>query len=169
VVDVRDVAQAHLKAILIPEAANKRFILVGESLWLKDLCDALYGAYGKDYNSIPTRVYPYYLLRFFNYWYNIETLRTVVAYCSSFLYTYLLSQPTTASASSAYDLADVLENWGREESFDTHHAKDILKIQFRDVRTALVAMAGTLIDAGYIPDLRTDKPEVKKVDRPIRD
>ena len=63
----------------------------------------------------------------------------------------------------------MLENWGREESFDTHHAKDILKIQFRDVRTALVAMAGTLIDAGYIPDLRTDKPEVKKVDRPIRD
>ena len=28
VVDVRDVAEAHLQAVLIPEAANKRFILV---------------------------------------------------------------------------------------------------------------------------------------------
>ena len=128
VVDVRDVAQAHLKAILIPEAANKRFILVGESLWMKDLCDALYGAYGKDYNSIPTRVYPYYLLRFFNYWYNVQTLRTVVTYCSSFLRTHVWRQETIVSRSAQWDAEDVLENWGREESFETHHTKDILKI-----------------------------------------
>jgi len=33
-VDVREVAEAHLQAILKPEAANKRFILVNNSVWL---------------------------------------------------------------------------------------------------------------------------------------
>jgi len=32
-VDVRNVAEAHLQAILRPEAAGKRFMLVGESFW----------------------------------------------------------------------------------------------------------------------------------------
>lgn len=33
-VDVREVAEAHLQAILKPEAANKRFILVNTCVWL---------------------------------------------------------------------------------------------------------------------------------------
>ena len=32
-VDVRDVADAHLKAIQNPEAAGHRFALVSESIW----------------------------------------------------------------------------------------------------------------------------------------
>jgi hypothetical protein len=36
-VDVRNVAEAHLQAILISEAAGKRFILVNESYWFMDL------------------------------------------------------------------------------------------------------------------------------------
>lgn len=34
-VDVRDVAQAHLQAIKVDEAKNKRFVLSSESLWFK--------------------------------------------------------------------------------------------------------------------------------------
>lgn len=33
IVDVREVAEAHLKALLVPEARNQRFILSSESLW----------------------------------------------------------------------------------------------------------------------------------------
>ena len=46
-VDVRDVAQAHLNAILFPAAANKRFMLVSESVWFKDFGAALDEVYGK--------------------------------------------------------------------------------------------------------------------------
>ncbi len=36
-VDVRNVAEAHLQAILVPEAAGKRFILVHEGYWFMDM------------------------------------------------------------------------------------------------------------------------------------
>ena len=36
-VDVRDVAQAHINAIEIPEAANRRYILHAESMWFKTM------------------------------------------------------------------------------------------------------------------------------------
>jgi nucleoside-diphosphate-sugar epimerase len=36
-VDVRDVAHAHLQALKVPEAANKRFILCKESLFFKEI------------------------------------------------------------------------------------------------------------------------------------
>ena len=35
-VDVRDVALAHLNAVLVPEARNQRFILVSESCWMRE-------------------------------------------------------------------------------------------------------------------------------------
>ena len=37
VVDVRDAAFAHLQAIKVDRARNKRFALVAESMWFKDL------------------------------------------------------------------------------------------------------------------------------------
>jgi hypothetical protein len=49
IVDVRDVATAHLNAVLVPEAANKRFMLVSESVWFKELgvyLDEVYGTKG---------------------------------------------------------------------------------------------------------------------------
>ena len=36
-VDVRDCAQAHLLALKVPEAANKRFLCTNDSIWFKDL------------------------------------------------------------------------------------------------------------------------------------
>jgi nucleoside-diphosphate-sugar epimerase len=41
IVDVRDVALAHLRAITVKEAANQRFILVNENLWFKQVADIL--------------------------------------------------------------------------------------------------------------------------------
>ena len=47
-VDVRDVAQAHLKAIEIPEAKGDRFILSAGSLKPAEVEDILNELYGKD-------------------------------------------------------------------------------------------------------------------------
>ena len=37
VVDVRDVAKAHLEGLKRPEAANQRFLLVSEGIWACDI------------------------------------------------------------------------------------------------------------------------------------
>lgn len=44
-VDVKEVAQAHLNAVKIPEAANRRFILVNKSVWMEDIAVALHGEF----------------------------------------------------------------------------------------------------------------------------
>ena len=36
-VDVRDVAKAHLLAVKVPEAANRRFLLVSRCAWRKEM------------------------------------------------------------------------------------------------------------------------------------
>ena len=50
VVDVRDVAEAHLKAVQIEEAKGKRFILISENLWLVEIGEILNKKYGYYYN-----------------------------------------------------------------------------------------------------------------------
>lgn len=68
VVDVREVAQAHLEAVLRPEAAGKRFILKAESLWFKEIAEILKEEFGKDF-SFATREVKYwmvYLVSFFD-------------------------------------------------------------------------------------------------------
>ena len=40
-VDVRDVAEAHIKAIQIEEAKNQRFLLNGEDMWQREYAAAL--------------------------------------------------------------------------------------------------------------------------------
>ena len=49
IVDVRDVALAHLQAIKIKGAANQRFLLVNESLWIKQIMAILKEEFGKHY------------------------------------------------------------------------------------------------------------------------
>lgn len=49
IVDVRDVAQAHLNAIKIPEARNQRFILTLRTFRFKELCEVLKAHYGEKY------------------------------------------------------------------------------------------------------------------------
>lgn len=42
VVDVREAAHAHLKAIEVEEAANQRFILSGKTMWLTEIAQLLH-------------------------------------------------------------------------------------------------------------------------------
>ena len=45
VVDVRECAIAHLNAIKIQEAANKRFVLVHSTIWIRDLSVLLFNEF----------------------------------------------------------------------------------------------------------------------------
>lgn len=48
-VDVRDVADAHLKAVKAPNAGNKRFLLVEDFHYIKEISKILKDRYGNDY------------------------------------------------------------------------------------------------------------------------
>ena len=45
VVDVRDVAQAHLNSIKLDKAQNKRFILSDEMMWWTDIAVSLHAEF----------------------------------------------------------------------------------------------------------------------------
>lgn len=59
IVDVRDVALAHVAALRAPDAAGKRFILVGDERWFPELAKLLKAAGYK----VPTRSLPNWLVR----------------------------------------------------------------------------------------------------------
>lgn len=61
VVDVRDVAKAHVEAMERPEAAGERFIVCERSLWLSEIGRALRSAYPD--RKIPTADMPGWLAR----------------------------------------------------------------------------------------------------------
>lgn len=61
VVDVRDVAQAHLRALERPESAGQRILLADRFLWFRDLADLLRKAYPD--RRIPSRTAPDLLIR----------------------------------------------------------------------------------------------------------
>ena len=54
VVDVRDCAMGHLKAIKVQEAANQRFNSTNESVWFKDLYAALHERFASEGWPVPT-------------------------------------------------------------------------------------------------------------------
>lgn len=62
IVDVREVALAHLNAITIPEAAGRRFILVNQSLWFTEIAQILYDNYSQENWPIKTGQLPYCLV-----------------------------------------------------------------------------------------------------------
>jgi len=63
-VDVRDVADAHIGAMIIPEAAGKRFCCAIETAHIQDIALILAKHFkGRGYN-IPTRILPNILVRF---------------------------------------------------------------------------------------------------------
>jgi dihydroflavonol-4-reductase len=49
IVDVRNVAEAHLNAIKVPEARNHRFILTARTFRFKEMCEKLKEQYGDKY------------------------------------------------------------------------------------------------------------------------
>jgi dihydroflavonol-4-reductase len=67
IADVRDVAEAHLQGLLKPKAANKRFMLVADSVWFQSLGTALNEKYGKDYSVVYWLV-PKFLMQIVGIW-----------------------------------------------------------------------------------------------------
>jgi len=63
IVDVRDVADAHLRAMLVPEAAGQRFIAGGRFMWLEELAAILRSNFPAHAGKIPKRVVPDWLVR----------------------------------------------------------------------------------------------------------
>ena len=57
-VDVREVANAHLQALKRPEAANKRFILAAKAAWLKDIAEILKTEFQPQGYSVTTTEMP---------------------------------------------------------------------------------------------------------------
>ena len=49
IVDVRDCAEAHVKAITVDEAANKRFILCSQTLWFRQISEQLAPEFSPEY------------------------------------------------------------------------------------------------------------------------
>jgi nucleoside-diphosphate-sugar epimerase len=63
IVDVRDVADLHLKAMLAPEAAGQRFIAAGEFAWMSDIARQLREILGPQASKVPTRNVPDMVMR----------------------------------------------------------------------------------------------------------
>jgi dihydroflavonol-4-reductase len=58
VVDVRDVASLHLRAMTAPEAAGERFIAAGKFMWMREIADALRGGLGARGEKVPVKQLP---------------------------------------------------------------------------------------------------------------
>jgi nucleoside-diphosphate-sugar epimerase len=63
VVDVRDVADLHIRAMTAPEAAGQRFIAAGFWEWMADMAALLRAKLGADAAKVPTRKIPDFVLR----------------------------------------------------------------------------------------------------------
>jgi len=63
-VDVRDVAAAHVAAMTVPEAAGERFLCCLDHIWLQDVAKILDKKYGPEGWKIPTGALPSFVVRF---------------------------------------------------------------------------------------------------------
>jgi nucleoside-diphosphate-sugar epimerase len=62
-VDVRDVADLHVRAMLAPQAAGERFIAAADFLWLRESADLLRRELGAAARKVPTRRLPDFAVR----------------------------------------------------------------------------------------------------------
>ncbi|MEE9381288.1 MAG: aldehyde reductase [Hyphomonadaceae bacterium] len=62
-VDVRDVAAAHIAAMTVPEAAGERFLCCLDHSWLQDTAKILDAKYGAEGWKIPTGALPSFVVR----------------------------------------------------------------------------------------------------------
>jgi len=63
VVDVRDVADAHVAAMTLPDMANERFIVAGPFLWFNEIAAILTSRMGDKARKVPLRTMPDWLVR----------------------------------------------------------------------------------------------------------
>jgi nucleoside-diphosphate-sugar epimerase len=64
VVDVRDLAELHVRAMISPEAAGQRFLAAGDFMWMADIARTLRTGLGERARSVPTRRLPDFVVRF---------------------------------------------------------------------------------------------------------
>ena len=62
IVDVRDLADLHLQAMLAPEAAGERLLGVGDFLWMAEIAKLLRDNFGQQASKVPTRLLPDFVL-----------------------------------------------------------------------------------------------------------
>ena len=67
VVDVRDCAMAHIRALEREDARGKRFIVVSGSIWFKEIGEILQQRYGPMGYKVPTKESKYFWIKFFSY------------------------------------------------------------------------------------------------------
>lgn len=63
VVDVRDVADAHIRAMTLPEAAGQRFIAAGEFMWMEEIAQTLRTKLGEPAGKVLTRRLPNFVVK----------------------------------------------------------------------------------------------------------
>jgi len=63
IVDARDVADLHIRAMTAPEAAGQRFIAAGHFAWMSDLASLLRAKLGDGAKKVPTRTVPDFVIR----------------------------------------------------------------------------------------------------------
>ncbi|MFG1684488.1 NAD-dependent epimerase/dehydratase family protein [Nonomuraea sp. NPDC049269] len=63
IVDVRDLADLHLRAMTSTRAAGQRFIAVSEFMWMADVAKELRSKLGATADKVPARVLPDFLFR----------------------------------------------------------------------------------------------------------
>jgi dihydroflavonol-4-reductase len=63
IVDARDVADLHIRAMTAPEAAGQRFIAAANFAWMADLADILRARLGAEASKVPTRKIPDFVLK----------------------------------------------------------------------------------------------------------
>ena len=122
VVDVRDVALCHVRAMVTPHAAGKRFIAAADngSLWLKEIAVILDDEFGPKGYSVPTTVLPY-------------AFAWVVGRCDAQVKMMLPSINTITYMNNS-------------------QARDVLGVEFHDPRDTLITMANDLIRVGIVED-----------------
>jgi len=64
-VDVRDVAAAHVAALRVPEAAGQRFVCATDHVWMQDIAKILDRRFRERGYKVPTRGLPNFVVRFF--------------------------------------------------------------------------------------------------------
>ena len=62
-VDVRDLADLHIRAMTTPEAAGQRFLAAGEFLWMEEIARTLRSKLGSRAAKTPTRRLPDFVVR----------------------------------------------------------------------------------------------------------
>ena len=64
IVDVRDLADIHIRAMTSPDAAGQRFLATGEFTWIREVAQALRAGLGPAGAQVPTRQLPDFVVRF---------------------------------------------------------------------------------------------------------